>query len=172
PRGPDDPRQRRDGVPLQGLVRRDPRARGLRAPDPDGHGRRPVAVHQVRRDRAAVGDLHAAARQPAAGRAVRRRFLRPGVGQAADLAVPLAPAARVRPFGLASPASGFWPAAGLSLCGARYARVSWRIDRRPLAITPIRWARRAMALSWVTRISVSPRSRHSVSSRVMISSLV
>ena len=58
------------------------RARGLRAPDPAGHDRRPVAVHPVRRDRAAVGDLRAAAGEPAAGRAVPRRVLGPGVDQA------------------------------------------------------------------------------------------
>src|SRR5205823_3420726 len=87
--------QRRDGVLLQGLVRRDTHARGLRAPDLDGHDRRPVAVHPVRRDRAAVGDLHAAAGEPAAGRAVPRGVVRPGVDEAADRPLSLAPAPRL-----------------------------------------------------------------------------
>ena len=45
--------------------------------------------------------------------------------------------------------------------------VSW-----PLRIVPSRWARRAMLLSWVTMIIVSPLSCQSFSSSPMISSLV
>jgi glucose-6-phosphate 1-dehydrogenase len=74
-----------------GLVAMEPPL-SLRAAHPARHDRRPVAVHQVRRDRAAVGDLHAAAGQPAAGRALRLRVVGPGVGRQADRAVPVAPA--------------------------------------------------------------------------------
>ena len=127
-----EPGPLRDGVQLQGLVRQRQRARGLRAAHPARHDRRPVAVHRVRRDRAAVGDLHAAAGQPAAGRALRTRVVGPGVGRQADRAVPLAPAGRLGP----------------------YARVSWR----PLFIVPIRSARRATALSWVARPAFAPQA--------------
>src|SRR6266702_4086829 len=48
---------------------------------------------------------------------------------------------------------------------------AWIVSR-PLLITPARWARRAIAVSCVTRTRVRPRSRHSFSSRLMISSLV
>ena len=50
--------------------------------------------------------------------------------------------------------------------------MSTRMDRRPRDITPIRWARRTTELSWLTSTRVSRRSRHSVSSSAMISSLV
>ncbi len=109
------PGQRRDGVLLQELVRRVARARGLRAPDPDGHGRRPVAVHQFRGDRAAVGDLRTAAGEPATGRAVRQGVLGPGVDQASGRALPLAPAARLE---------------------LAWRRVSWRPSAVP-AIAPL-----------------------------------
>jgi hypothetical protein len=46
------------------------------------------------------------------------------------------------------------------------------MDSLPLAMTPSRWARRAMVLSWVTRINVRPRSRQRVSGGAMISSRV
>jgi diacylglycerol kinase family enzyme len=49
--------------------------------------------------RAAAGDLHAAAGEPAAGRAVSRRIVRPGVDEAADRALPLAPAPRLDAHG-------------------------------------------------------------------------
>ncbi len=96
-RCPAEPGQRRDGVLLQGLLRRGARAGGVRAPHLDGHGGRPVAVHPVGRDRAGVGDLRAAAGEPAAGRAVRQGLLRPGFAPAAGRALPLAPAARLAP---------------------------------------------------------------------------
>ena len=44
--------------------------------------------------------------------------------------------------------------------------------RRPFLMTPIRWARRATLVSWVTSTMVRPRSRHMVSSRAMMSSRV
>ena len=67
--------QREDGLQVRGLVRRGQRARGLRAADPRRDDRRPVAVHQLRRHQPAVGDLRAAAGEPAAGRAVRARLV-------------------------------------------------------------------------------------------------
>ena len=51
-------------------------------------------------------------------------------------------------------------------------RVSCLIDSLPFCMIPMRWARRATELSWVTRMRVSPVSRHSCSSRPMISSRV
>ena len=50
--------------------------------------------------------------------------------------------------------------------------VSWRIFSFPFRMIPTRWARRATELSWVTRISVRPRSRQRLSRSPMISSLV
>src|SRR5262249_60874797 len=57
-----------------------------------------------------------------------------------------------------------------SAAGAGWAP-AWIVSR-PLLTTPTRPARRAIAESCVTRTRLSPRSRHSFSSRLMISSRV
>jgi Glucose-6-phosphate dehydrogenase, C-terminal domain/Glucose-6-phosphate dehydrogenase, NAD binding domain len=92
PRPRTGPWPRQDDVHVRELVLLGACAGRLRAPHPARHDRRPVAVHQVRRDRAAVGDLHAAAGQPPAGRALRTRVVGPGGSRQADRAVPVAPA--------------------------------------------------------------------------------
>ena len=93
-----------------------------------------------------------------AGLDVRGRDVQAGAGEGAASA----------PVLRAPPMRAAWTWAGR-------ATGPWRDclkPRRPFFITPIRWARRAMLLSWVTRTMVRPRSRHMVSSRPMISSLV
>ncbi len=52
----------------------------------------PGLFHQFRRDRTAMGDLRAAAGEPAAGSALRPRIVGPAVGRPADRPAPLAPA--------------------------------------------------------------------------------
>ena len=70
-------RRGRHGVPVHRLVGRGEQPRGLRAAHPQRDARRPGAVHALRRHREAVGDLHAAARQPPAGAAVRAGVMGP-----------------------------------------------------------------------------------------------
>ena len=73
----DHTRRGHDGVPLPGLLRPGQFAGGVRAPDPAGHARRSVPVHQLGQHRATVGDLRAAAAQPAARAAVRTGIVGP-----------------------------------------------------------------------------------------------
>src|SRR5215472_9679704 len=61
---------------------------------------------------------------------------------------------------------------GMVISRYHASRHLWEILSWPLVMTPTRCARCAMALSWVTRTSVRPRSRQSFSSKLMISSRV
>ncbi len=70
-------RRGRHDVPLHRLVGGGEQPRGLRATHPQRDARRPGTVHPLRRHRAAVGDLDAAARQPPAGPAVRAGLMGP-----------------------------------------------------------------------------------------------
>ena len=71
------------------------RARGVRTADPAGDAGGPVAVHQLRRHRAGMGGIGAAADVAAAGGAVRAGHVGTGERGQADRPAPLAPAVKL-----------------------------------------------------------------------------
>ncbi len=95
PGGRDEPGRCRADIPLRRLLLRRSCSGGLRAAPPGRHARRPVVVHRGIGDRTAVGDLRAAAGEPAPRPALRPRLMGPAALTGPHRrALPLAPARR------------------------------------------------------------------------------